>query len=296
MKFVDEYVVFDIETTGVSNAYNDITEISGVRVSHGKIVEEFSELVKPRKPISRKIAELTGITNAMVKDKPSIEIVGKRFQTFVKDSVVVAHNANFDVNFMYDNFIKYDIGVFNNDFIDTLRLSRYLIKDSDNHKLSTLIDYFGFESIGSHRGMPDALNTHKLLLELKDLHEANPNAFNVKRRTYQSLNLDDIKVENSMQNIDTHNPFYNQNICFTGIFNNFTKQEIAQTIANHGGVLQKSVNFQTDILILGDEKKQIQMYGSKSIKHRKVLDFQNQGKPIKIFDEEDLIKFIKQKK
>lgn len=296
MRFVDEYVVFDIETTGVSNAYNDITEISGVRVSHGKIVEEFSELVKPRKPISRKIAELTGITNAMVKDKPSIEIVGKRFQTFVKDSVVVAHNANFDVNFMYDNFIKYDIGVFNNDFIDTLRLSRYLIKDSDNHKLSTLIDYFGFESIGSHRGMPDALNTHKLLLELKDLHEANPNAFNVKRRTYQSLNLDDIKMEDSMQNIDTHNPFYNQNICFTGIFNNFTKQEIAQTIANHGGVLQKIVNNQTDILILGDEKKQIQMYGSKSIKHRKVLDFQNQGKPIKIFDEEDLIKFIKQKK
>lgn len=295
LEFPKEYIVFDLETTGMKSSDSEIIEIAALKVLDGKIIDKFDELVKPSKAISRTITNLTGITNSMVKDKNTILTVGKAFDSFVKDSILVAHNANFDVNFMYDNFEKYKIGKFDNDFVDTLRLSRQLIKDSANHKLQTLISYFNFDDIGAHRAMADTFNTHKLFLELKDLYKENPDAFYPKRKVFQRLNLHEIKSQRTLEDINQTSPFYNRNICFTGIMNSFTKQEVGQMIANLGGILQNNVTMNTHVLILGDVEKQIEMYGSKSRKHKQVLDLQEKGKDILIFEEDDLVKLINNK-
>ncbi|MBQ6632105.1 MAG: PHP domain-containing protein, partial [Romboutsia sp.] len=94
------FVVFDIETTGFSNTNDKITEIGAVKIQNFKVVDRFSELINPQKDISYKIQELTGITNDMVKDKPTIEEVLPKFIEFIGDSVLVAHNAEFDMSFI----------------------------------------------------------------------------------------------------------------------------------------------------------------------------------------------------
>ena len=99
------FVVFDIETTGFSNVNDKITEIGAVKIENFKVVDRFSELINPQKDISYKIQELTGITNDMVRDKPTIEEILPKFMEFVGDSVLVAHNAAFDVGFIKKNFI-----------------------------------------------------------------------------------------------------------------------------------------------------------------------------------------------
>ena len=94
------FVVFDIETTGFSNTNDKITEIGAVKIENFKVVDKFSELINPQKDISYKIQELTGITNDMVKDKPTIDEVLPKFIEFIGDSVLVAHNAEFDMSFI----------------------------------------------------------------------------------------------------------------------------------------------------------------------------------------------------
>lgn len=292
LEFPNNYVVFDLETTGRVSYSDEIIEIAALKILNGKVVEEFNQLVKPSSSINNMITKLTGITNSMVKDQNNILVVGKEFDSFVGEHIVVAHNANFDVNFIYDNFKKYEIGIFNNDFVDTLRLARHLVKDSKNHKLQTLISYFDFDDIGSHRAMADTRNTYKLMLELKELYAKNPEAFLPKIKRFDTLNLNEIESENATDEIDEENPFFNLNVCFTGIMNNFTKQEIGQEIANLGGILQNNVTLKTDILILGDVQKQIDMYGSKSIKHKRAIELQDNGQEIKILEEKDLIELI----
>ncbi len=103
------FVVFDIETTGFSNTNDKITEIGAVKIENFKVVDKFSELINPQKDISYKIQELTGITNDMVADKPTIEEVLPKFIEFIGDSVLVAHNAEFDMGFIAEKCRKQNI-------------------------------------------------------------------------------------------------------------------------------------------------------------------------------------------
>ena len=99
-KFDGKYVVFDLETTGFSNRNDAITEIGAIKVENGEIVDEFSQLINPERPIPEKIQKLTGITNEMVVDKPKISEVLPKFLDFCKDSILVAHNSDFDTGFV----------------------------------------------------------------------------------------------------------------------------------------------------------------------------------------------------
>ena len=98
------FVVFDIETTGLSAVNDMITEIGAIKVENGKIIDTFSQLINPERPIPEKITNLTGITDDMVKDKPTIGEIINDFKEFIKDHVLVAHNASFDVGFIREKF------------------------------------------------------------------------------------------------------------------------------------------------------------------------------------------------
>ncbi len=165
------FVVFDIETTGLSFKHDRITEIGAVKVSKGGTIEEFSALVNPQKPIPQIVVELTGITDEMVKDKPTIDAVLPKFLDFIGDAPVVAHNAAFDVSFIKAAAER--LGKpFNPVVVDTLALSRLLMKDMKRHKLNTIAKKLKIKLDNHHRAVDDAQATasifHKFVEMLRD--------------------------------------------------------------------------------------------------------------------------------
>ncbi len=153
--FNDEFVVFDIETTGLSSVADEIIEIGAVILRGGEPVETFSAYVNPSRTIPREITELTGISDDMVKDAPKIDEVLPRFFEFCAGRPLIAHNANFDTGFIRAAASRLRLP-FDNVYIDTLAMSRYVNTDLKNHKLDTLVDYYGLGGFEHHRAFEDA--------------------------------------------------------------------------------------------------------------------------------------------
>ncbi len=165
------YVVFDIETTGLS-AYNDkITEIGAIKIKNGETIGEFSQLINPQIPIPPKITQLTGINDDMVADKPTIEEVLPEFLDFCENAVIVAHNASFDTGFIRKNAT--DMGLsFHNKIVDTLRISRELLPEHSKHNLEVLAKRLNVSLENHHRAVDDATATAEIFLKLMDkIHE-----------------------------------------------------------------------------------------------------------------------------
>jgi len=163
--FPGSYVVFDVETTGLDSSKDEIIEIGACKIVNGKICEVFSTFVKPSKKIPSEITELTGIDEQMVKDAPTINYVLPDFYKFCYNSTIVAHNASFDMGFVYAVARKFSYK-FDNQIIDTLELSRQKIKGLRNYKLGTLADYFNVSLKNAHRAVHDATATAKIFIKL----------------------------------------------------------------------------------------------------------------------------------
>ena len=151
----DTFVIFDIETTGLSPNNCGITEIGAVKIKEGEIVEEFNTFVNPGMPIPQRITELTGISDETVKDAPKIKEALKKFFDFAGKNMLVAHNAAFDIGFIkkYAAVCKYK---FTNPYLDTLAMSRNINKDLKNHRLDTLVEFYKIEDFRHHRACDDA--------------------------------------------------------------------------------------------------------------------------------------------
>lgn len=162
--FISDYVVVDIETTGLNSGCCDIIEIGALKVKNNEIIDTFKVLIKASAPLPPFIVSLTGITEEMLAEKgvdPCTAL--SEFLLFCEDSIIIGHNVNFDLNFLYDHCM-YHLGVIlSNDYIDTLRLSRrYLKGNVKNHKLQTLTQYFGFDYNGAHRALADCHFTYQV--------------------------------------------------------------------------------------------------------------------------------------
>ena len=134
----DTFVVFDTETTGFYAGSDQMIEIGAVKVHKGNIIDRFDELIDPKRPIPKKITELTFITDEMLKGKDSEENVTKRFLEWAGDLPMVAHNAKFDISFMKAACSKYNLGEFDKTVLDTMSLARMMHPEWNNHKLQTL--------------------------------------------------------------------------------------------------------------------------------------------------------------
>ncbi len=162
----DSFVVFDVETTGLSAVYDTIIELAAVRVKNGEIIETFERFSNPHHPLSSTTTRLTGITDDMVKDAPEIEDVTKDFIEFIGDSILVAHNAKFDMGFLYEACKKASLEAAAYPVIDTLELARFLYPEMGNHRLGTLAKKFGIELTQAHRAIYDTEATAHLFLRL----------------------------------------------------------------------------------------------------------------------------------
>lgn len=162
-----EFVVFDLETTGAKAPPCRITEIGAYRVKNGIVAEEYHTLVNPEMPIPPFIQGLTGISDDMVKDAPKFREVADDFLAFIGDSVLVAHNAGFDMRFLNHEVGKvyedYRVG---NPSLCTVQLSRKLLPDVENHKLKTLAQYFSVSLVNHHRATDDARATATIFVNL----------------------------------------------------------------------------------------------------------------------------------
>ncbi|TMW73243.1 PolC-type DNA polymerase III [Alteribacter natronophilus] len=178
----DTYVVFDVETTGLSAVYNTIIELAAVKIRDGEIVDRFEAFANPGEKLSPTIIELTGITDDMVEDAPEPGKVLKDFHEWMKDDILVAHNASFDMAFLDAGFKKIGYPKTPNPVIDTLELARLLYPTFRNYRLNTLCKKFNIELVSHHRAIYDAEATGHLLWKmLKDAMEKginNHNEFN----------------------------------------------------------------------------------------------------------------------
>ncbi len=163
-----EYVVFDIETTGLDFMSNGITEIGAVKIVNGKITEQFTTLIKPDYHISDENFKITGISEEMVKDAPKISAVIPDFMKFIDGTTLVGHNAiDFDMKFIkrFASAEEYDV---KNEVVDTLYLAREVLPQLRKHDLQTIADRFGI-TFHHHRALADAYCTAEAFIEMMKL-------------------------------------------------------------------------------------------------------------------------------
>lgn len=177
------YVIFDIETTGLSLNHDELIEVGAIKVKNGAILGQFGELINPGVPINPFTTQLTGITQSMVNGKPTAKTVLEDFYAFSKDAILVAHNADFDLGFIETNYKKYGIANHMNPSIDTLNLAKVLLPDRTRYGLDSLSRYFKVRLDNHHRAVDDAKATNEIFLHL--LKQLKKNGFN----QFKDINL-----------------------------------------------------------------------------------------------------------
>ena len=169
--FDEEFVVFDIETTGLSPLSCKITEIGAVKVKQGEVLEIFSTFVDPETHIPEGITALTGITDEMVAGAPKTKEAVSSFLEFAGGRTLIAHNAPFDTSFIRKAADDYGLE-FKNDFIDTVSVSRFVNPDLKKHKLDAVAEYFGLGDFGHHRAYNDAEMTANIFYRMTEKLES----------------------------------------------------------------------------------------------------------------------------
>ena len=163
-----EYCVLDIETTGLAFRTEKITEIGIMKYKNGEVIDEFECFVNPEKPIPEEVVNITHITDDMVKDAETIDKVMPKVLEFVGDSVLVAHNADFDIGFIKYNCAQLGLSL-NNTYIDTLRLAKVLFPDYKKYKLGMIAENLGITVEVAHRALDDVdtlVKVFKVMLKM----------------------------------------------------------------------------------------------------------------------------------
>ena len=163
-----EYIVFDIETTGLSQKKNKIIEIGAVKVKDGEEIDRFSEFINPEEPIPYNIEQLTSITDEMVMHAPTVDVILPKFLEFCGDDIVVAHNAAFDTGFIKKN--ARDLGMkFDNTIMDTMTLSHVLLPELGKFTLDRVCKALNVKNEHHHRAVDDANATAKIFVKLYEM-------------------------------------------------------------------------------------------------------------------------------
>ena len=149
------YIVVDIETTGLSPEKSEIIEISAIKVINGKENETFSKLIKPKRQVNSFITSLTGITNQMLVNANDLVQTLEEFRDFSEGYIIMGHNVKFDIRFL-NFYMQKILGVpFENDYVDTLRIARKMLPQLRSHRLGILAEHYNVDQKGMHRALKD---------------------------------------------------------------------------------------------------------------------------------------------
>lgn len=286
--FPSDCCVIDIETTGLDYFYDEIIEISAIKVVDGHFSDTFSQLVRPDEPISDFITQLTGITNDMLADKPSIKDVLPLFLDFIGDSLLVGYNVNFDINFLYDAAKEYLNVEFDNDYVDVLRIARRIHPELPRRKLKDMVSYYNLDDIGSHRAEADSIQTYLVLSKLYDdviTQYGGVEEFknSIKKKSSHGVKASEISSD-GVSHLPDH-PLYGKVCVFTGTLEKMTRRDAMQLVSDIGGLLGDSVTKKTNYLILGNNDYCKSIKDGKSNKQKKAEQLILAGQDLQILSE-----------
>ncbi len=166
-KYVKDYVVFDLETTGISVQSDAVIEISAVKVQKGKVTDEFSTLVNPERPIPWQASKVNNIYDDMVAWAPVFEKALADFDHFIGEMILAGHNIHtFDMKFIWRDAQKYWGKTISNDYIDTLSLAKQCLPQLSHYKLSDLASHYNISTAGAHRALADCGMNQKVFEKL----------------------------------------------------------------------------------------------------------------------------------
>lgn len=315
LEFPENYTVIDIESTGLDFNYDQIIEIGALRVRNRKVIDKYVTLIKPNHYhyivndeyidmsevnyieninfnsyqkiyIDDFIVNLTGITNEMLEQAPYAKDIINDLYTFIGDDVLMGHNVNFDINFIYDLSLDISDHKLDNNFVDFLRVARKLYPQLPSHRLRDVGEYINIDINDMHRSIRDC----EVVFE----------AFEYSRHYITDNNIDFLalwkKSKNSsgadLRNIvataidfDKDHMLFNKNIVFTGKLEKMPRAEAAQFVVNVGGFCQNGVNKKTNYLILGNNDYCSSIKDGKSSKQKKVEGMILEGLDIEIISE-----------
>lgn len=305
-----EYVVIDTETTGLDFDYNDIIELSAVKCVDGKPVDSLTSLIKPPLRttyyplrdngagetvsfyVDEYITNLTGITNEMLETAPDSSVVLPQFKAFIGDSILLAHNASFDVNFIYDALEKNCGLVLDNDYIDTLRIARKVFPQLEHHRLSDIASACGIDQPEAHRSEVDCMTTAQCFECMRSnilAHQTEEDFQKLFARNYRA-SLSNIAPTADF--IDDTNPIYEKVIVFTGALSSMSRREAFQIVANLGAVPEDSITKKTNYLVIGHTDFIKSITDGKTSKMKKAESMQQKGSEISIISENSFFDLI----
>ncbi len=287
--FPESYVVVDTETTGLSPDWDELIEIGAVKYCNGEEVDRFQSLIQPSfgPNIDPFIINLTGITPAMLENAPKAKEVLEQFDQFLNGEIIVGYNVNFDINFLYDNYVKYLGKPFKNDFIDVMRMARKLFPDLQHHRLFDMVIQYGIDQDCAHRALADVLTTHECYVRIHDdvLQKFDGEEAFIKAFSRSSIGVKAGDIVGDEAKVDPDSPLYGKYCVFTGKLERYTRKEAMQIVADLGGINEDGVTKSTNYLILGNNDYCSLIKDGKSSKHKKAEKLKLSGQDIEIIPE-----------
>lgn len=281
------YVALDTETTGLDFDHCDLIEVGAVRVTDGAITDEYHSLIHINHPLDSFITSLTGITDEMLADAPGLDQVIGNFYDFTGDSVLMAHAAAFDMNFLYVAYERVLGRPLTNDYVDTLRVARRALPTLEHHRLSDICRALSVKNSHEHRALGDVKAMVECYGVMRDMVLKCYGSEDGYRRSFGSegssnkLKAGDITAEGE---VDEGSPLFGTRCVFTGKMTTMSRREAMQRLANAGGVPEDRIKKDTDYLVIGNEGFCNAMKTT-SRKIEKARQYQLKGLPIQIISE-----------
>lgn len=328
--FPDEYVCIDIETTGLNYQYDEIIEVAAVCVKSKQIISEFSSLVRPSRShclitisslkelgidsfdgltqemvdrylsshlIPEYITNLTGISNDDLISAPSQDDVMRELSLFIGDSILIGHNVNFDINFLYDAFEKIGIMLTNN-FIDTMRISKRLYPSMEHHRLIDIALIAGVKQKVQHRALADVYTTIDCYAFMENdivstgSIEDFKKYFVDKQKKYSDI-LEISKIpDGNITEFDNTHPLYNKTVVFTGALSSMPRKNAYKLVANLGGHPEDRITQKTNFLVVGNEEFAASVKNGATNKMKKAEKYKDMGLDICVLSEDTFLEMI----
>ena len=278
-----DYTVIDVETTGLDPKYDRIIEIAAAKVRNCEVCDTYSSLIDPQVPIDAFIKWKTGISNDMVAGMPTIQQAIEPFLAFIGQDILVGHNVNFDINFIYDSAADALGKSVGNDYIDTMRIARALHRDLPHHRLEDCLAVFGIQNDTAHRALPDCVATQRLYAALADelVEKGIPAQIRASR---PRASLKDLVAEST--DFDESGPVFGKVFVFTGTLELMLRKDAAQMVVNAGGQCGDNVTKKTNYLVLGNNDYCSTIKDGKSTKQKKAEDLISKGADLEILSED----------
>lgn len=294
-----KYVAVDLETTGFDPQLDSIIEVAAVRVDKGLIQDKFQCLIKIEKPVPEGIRELTGISDAMLKDGLPLKNTLLSLINFIDYDPIAAHNAQFEQKFLCHYFRDQIDLELDNQFIDTLDLARVTFPGMISHTLESLTDLIGIPVDTHHRAMADAVQTVQLLEFIRSfqcLHNSYIDGKKgSKRKKHYMASIYGVGANDICPQCDQFSPdslFLESTCVITGSLNFMTRAEALQTIVDLGGKVANAITRKTTFLIVGDTDSLEMVKDGKTSKLKKAEEYIEKGCQIRILTEDEFLEMI----